>query len=110
MVLLGGTDFWDSKQTTHLIEWKSSKIDRKVASTLAAEANGASQAYDRSMYVRALCAEIEQPVLRVLQSHGKRFVQKSPFAWEQIVNPCTTLALSQLPQQKRKELLWICLT
>ena len=43
-----------------MIEWKSSKIDRKVASTLAAEANGASLAYDRSMYVRALCAEIEQ--------------------------------------------------
>ena len=49
MVLLGSTDFWDSKQTTHLIEWKSPKIDRKVASTLAAAANGASQAYDRSM-------------------------------------------------------------
>ena len=61
MVLLGSTDFWDSKQLTHLLEWKSSKIDRKVASTLAAEANGASMAYDRSMYVRALCAELEAP-------------------------------------------------
>ena len=61
MVLLGPTSFWDGKETTHLIEWKSAKIDRKVASTLAAEANGASMAYDRSMYVRALCAEIERP-------------------------------------------------
>ena len=59
MVLLGSTNFWDEKCLTHLIEWKSSKIDRKVASTPAAEANGASMAYDRSMYVRALCAEIE---------------------------------------------------
>ena len=61
MVLLGSTDFWDKKQVTHLLEWKSTNIHRKVASTLAAEANGASMAYDRSMYVRALCAEIEKP-------------------------------------------------
>ena len=76
MILLGPTDFWDGKQLTHL-------IDRKVASTLAAEANGASMAYDRSMYVRALCAEIETPstnmLLRVQDQSGKQPARRYHF-------------------------------
>ena len=44
---------------THLIDWNSGKIHRKVGSTLAAEAHGASRAYDRAMYARAMMYEIE---------------------------------------------------
>ena len=90
MVLLGSTDFWDSKQITHLLEWKSSKIDRKVASTLAAEANGASMAYGRSMYVRALLPNLRSPSLQLLlrvqmhkaplvQQVGRKHVVRFPF-------------------------------
>jgi len=83
MILLGPTTFWDAKATTHLIEWKSAKIDRKVASTLAAEANGGSMAYDRSMYVRAVCAEIESPLSSFstsgIQTSWKEACSKIPF-------------------------------
>ena len=44
---------------THPIEWRSGKIERKVSSTLAAEGNSASNAYDKGMWARAISYEIE---------------------------------------------------
>ena len=72
--------------------------DRKVASTLAAEANGASMAYDRSMYVRAMCAEIEQP-FPTSATPGKLdswedICAQVPCASEQTANHCMILASS----------------
>ena len=58
--MLGDTSLYNAPATTHLIEWHSGKIHRKVASTLASEANAASQAYDRAMWARAICYEVEQ--------------------------------------------------
>ena len=60
---------------THLIEWHSGKIHRKVASTLAAEGNAASQAYDRAMWARASCYEIEQG----RDAHWEDMCAKIPF-------------------------------
>ncbi len=57
--MLGPLDLYDGPSVTHLIDWSSNKIERKVASTLAAEGNGASKAYDRAMWVRAIAYEME---------------------------------------------------
>ena len=43
----------------YLLDWSSAKIHRKVRSTLAAEAAGASRAYDRACFTRCLIYEIE---------------------------------------------------
>ena len=53
------TALYDKPTVTHLIEWQSCKIHRKVSSTLAAEGNAASVADDRAMWARAICYEIE---------------------------------------------------
>jgi len=58
IIMLADTALYDEPTVTHLIEWNSSKIHRKVASTLAAEGNAASLAYDRAMWARAICFEI----------------------------------------------------
>ena len=60
---------------THLVEWHSGKIQRKVASTLASEANAASQAYDRAMWARAICYRIEQG----RDSHWEDMCAQVPF-------------------------------
>ena len=49
VIMLGDTALYNDLAVTHLVEWHSGKIHRKVASTLASEANAASQAYDRAM-------------------------------------------------------------
>ena len=59
LVMLAPTDLYDEKTVTHLLDWNSAKIHRKVRSTLAAEASGGSRAYDRAMYARAMIYEIE---------------------------------------------------
>jgi hypothetical protein len=59
-IMLAPTDLYDGPTTTHLLDWESKKIHRKVRSTLAAEGAGASRAYDRSMYARAMIFEIEK--------------------------------------------------
>ena len=60
MIMLGSTEISEGRQMTHLIDWQSSKIQRKVGSTIAAEANSARKAYDRSMFVRLMFHEIER--------------------------------------------------
>lgn len=59
MALLGSTEFWDSKQTVHLIEWKSAKIGCKVASTPATGRSHRRIHRVQSQYVctRALCRD-----------------------------------------------------
>ncbi len=63
-LLLGPEAFFDEEKVVHLIDWSSSKIHRKVRSTLAAEAASASRAYDRAVYARAMIAEIEHERLK----------------------------------------------
>jgi hypothetical protein len=58
-ILLGSTQLYDGEAKTHMLDWSSSKIHRKVKSTLAAEAAGASRGYDRATFCRALIYEIE---------------------------------------------------
>jgi hypothetical protein len=58
-IMIAPTTLYEGKEVTHLIDWNSGKIHRKVGSTLAAEAHGASRAYDRAMYARAMIYEIE---------------------------------------------------
>ena len=58
-IMLGSTDLFEGRATTHLLDWGSSKIHRKVKSTLAAEAASCSRAYDRAMYARAMIYEVE---------------------------------------------------
>ena len=58
-IMLAPVSLYDGPTVTHLLDWNSAKIHRKVRSTLAAEASGASRAYDRAMYARAMIHEIE---------------------------------------------------
>ena len=58
VILVCDIALYDEPATTHLLELHNGKIHRKVASTLAAEGNAASQAYDRAMWARAICYEI----------------------------------------------------
>ena len=60
MLLLGPTSMYENSKKCHLLDWSSSKIHRKVKSTLAAEAAGASRAFDRAVFLRCLMAEIER--------------------------------------------------
>ena len=59
-IMIAPITLFEGPAVTHLVDWNSSKIHRKVRSTLAAEAAGASRAYDRSMFTRALIYEIEK--------------------------------------------------
>ena len=74
-VMIGSTDLYDGSAVTHLIDWGSSKIHRKVRSTLAAEAAAAARAYDRAIYARAMMSEIENG----LQGHWKDEIKTIPF-------------------------------
>ena len=58
-LMLCSTDLYEGKARTHLLDWGSSKIHRKVRSTLAAEAASAAKAFDRATYARAMWYEIE---------------------------------------------------
>ena len=101
MILFGSTNSWDETCLSHLIDRKNSNIGRKVASTLAVGANGASLAYDQIMHVHALCAEIVGvAILRLLRAAsmetlGKQCVQKSFFVLEYSENPCMILLSNQ---------------
>ena len=59
LIMLAPVGLYDGPTVTHLLDWNSSKIHRKVRSTLAAEASAGSRAYDRAMYARAMIYEIE---------------------------------------------------
>ena len=103
IIMLGDARLYDELAQTHLIEWHSGKIQRKVASTLASEANAASQAYDRAMWARAICYEIEQGK----DSHWEDMCTKIPFClgtdckslYDNIIKPSSTT--------KENGLLWI---
>ena len=58
-IMLTTTELYDGRALTHLLDWGSSKIHRKVKSTLAAEAASCSRAYDRAMYARAMYYEMQ---------------------------------------------------
>ena len=60
MLLLGSASMCDKPRERHLLDWSSSKISRKVRSTLAAEAASASRAYDRATFLRYVMSEIEK--------------------------------------------------
>ena len=58
-IMIAPTSLYEGKEVTHLIDWNSGKIYRKIGSTLVAEAHGASRAYDRAIYARAMIYEIK---------------------------------------------------
>ena len=76
MLLVGPTSLYESSKKCHLLDWSSSKIHRKVKSTLAAEAAGASRAFDRATYLRCLMCEIE----RGRSPDWNEMVKSVPFA------------------------------
>ena len=101
VIMLGDTSLYNELATTHLIEWHSGKIHRKVASTLASEANAASQAYDRAMWARAICYEVEQG----RDSKWEDMCSKVPFClgtdcksfYDNIIKPTSTTKENVLP-------------
>ena len=76
LIMLAPVDLYEKKTCTHLLDWNSAKIHRKVRSTLAAEASGGSRAYDRSMYARAMIHEIE---VGKSEKHWTEVCKKVPF-------------------------------
>ena len=58
-LMLCSTDLYEGKARTHLLDWGSSKIHRKMRSTLACEAASAARAFDRGAYARVMLYEIE---------------------------------------------------
>ena len=57
-LMLCSTKLYEGVARTHLLDWGSSKIHRKVRSTLAAEAASATRAFDRGAYARVMLYEI----------------------------------------------------
>ena len=101
IILLGDTVLYDELACTHLIEWHSGKIQRKVASTLASEANAAAQAYDKAMWARAICYEIEQGRDAPWEEMCAKFLS----VLAQTANPYMILLSNLLAPQKRNVLL-----
>ena len=66
LLLLGPTSMYDKPCKCHLLDWSSSKIHRKVKSTLAAEAAGASRAFDRAVFLRCMMSEIIHSVFNCM--------------------------------------------
>ena len=58
-LMLCSTNLYEGVAKTHLIDWGSGKIHRKMRSTLAAEAASAAKAFDRGAYARTMLYEIE---------------------------------------------------
>ena len=58
-ILLSTEELYEGTAQCHLLDWGSSRIHRKVRSTLAAEASSCSRAYDRAAYARVMYYEIE---------------------------------------------------
>ena len=58
-LMLCSTKLYEGKAVTHLLDWGSGKIHRKMRSTLACEAASAAKAYDRGAYSRVMLHEIE---------------------------------------------------
>jgi hypothetical protein len=59
-MMLCSTDLYEGRAKTHLLDWGSGKIHRKMRSTLAAEAASAAKAFDRGAYCRVMLYEIEK--------------------------------------------------
>ena len=57
--MLAPTQLYEGKALTHLIDWGSGKIHRKMRSTLACEASSAAHAFDRGCFGRVMLYEIE---------------------------------------------------
>ena len=58
-LMLAPTQLYEGKALTHLIDWGSGKIHRKMRSTLACEASSAARAFDRGCVGRVVLYEIE---------------------------------------------------
>ena len=58
-LMLCSTKLYEGKARTHLLDWGSGKIHRKMRSTLACEAASAAKAFDRGAYARVMLYEIE---------------------------------------------------
>ena len=58
-LMLCSTKLYEGKARTHLLDWNSGKIHRKMRSTLACEAASAAKAFDRGAYARVMLHEIE---------------------------------------------------
>ena len=58
-ILLASIALYEGRTRTHLLDWNSGKIHRKVRATLAAEAASAAKAFDRGAFARVMLHEIE---------------------------------------------------
>ena len=58
-LMLCSTKMYEGKARTHLLDWGSGKIHRKMRSTLACEAASAAKAFDKGAYSRVMLHEIE---------------------------------------------------
>ena len=58
-LMLCSTKMYEGRARTHLLDWGSGKIHRKMRSTLASEAASAAKAFDRGAYARVMLYEIE---------------------------------------------------
>ena len=58
-LMLCSTQLFEGKARTHLLDWGSSKIHRKMRSTLACEAASAAKAFDKGAFARVMLHEIE---------------------------------------------------
>ena len=56
-LMLAPTQLYEGKALTHLIDWGSAKIHRKMRSTLACEASSAARAFDRGCFGRVMLYE-----------------------------------------------------
>ena len=98
-IMLAPVTLFEEPTVTHLLDWNSAKIHRKVRSTLAAEAAGASRAYDRATYARAMIYEIEKGKDR----HWTAMCKEVPFC---IGTDCKSLfdlcsKIGSLPDERR---------
>ena len=75
-ILISSTDLYDGVAQAHLVDWGSSKIHRKVKSTLAAEAASCQRAYDRAIFARVMIYEIEHG----LQGDWHEMCKRVPFS------------------------------
>ena len=111
--MLAPTQLYEGKAATHLIDWGSGKIHRKMRSTLACEASSAARAFDRGCFGRVMLYEIEYGLKHKwnrgeltsdeLRSDWAKMCNKIPFALgtdcRSLYDVCTQSG--SLPEERR---------
>lgn len=89
-ILLSTTKIYEGKTATHLIDWGSSKIHRKIRSTLSGEGHSAARAFERACYARTMQYDISQGLPRQCERQITAPPERKSY-WEQI---CQSLPLA----------------